>query len=578
MTKRLYTWMLCSVLFCVNIHAAEEPEIIEHGSDRYVINVDAMKPDKEMTLMDVLLTCPELLSDNGKRLSSDYEIRIDNVVLPLEDETILDAFKAIEISKIEIYLYTSVSTSGAGRLGTIDIIFKEQKSGSTSGKLQLEGGTQGNGKAYADIVTKTGNVTLRGYALGNFQRTKGSLTDFGWFSSRRAVENVHMNLDWDISENDNLKVKMTQGFLDGKDKLHDEQESSVIEIPELARDWSGVASYTRTLNDKGMTLLAELGAEYTNTHIEGAKMQDCFTYYFTETNIPCLNNALNILAGWEIDYLNSWTRDYDRQQIMFNDIYLQLDYKKGPWVLALGDRFRIINYWHRALNTDDTSLWSHSRTEHGYLASAGYKTGKHFVQGLFSRDYVTPLIYNYYAGYDETISHSLYLTNALTNMIYNAEARYTYQQANLVASGSIVHSWTTGAVFADERYTGIRASVTWRKGPLRLTAGADYYHETLFFPDSHRNVNVFNIRLIPSLLLKGGLRFSARLLYNSRRDLLVEVRPHLYASVKVSKDLGRHCTISADFHDIAGTPKMSLTQLGTYYDSRAVTFGFIYRY
>ena len=115
MTKRLYTWMLCSVLFCVNIHAAEEPEIIEHGSDRYVINVDAMKPDKEMTLMDVLLTCPELLSDNGKRLSSDYEIRIDNVVLPLEDETILDAFKAIEISQIEIYLDTSVSTSGAGR-------------------------------------------------------------------------------------------------------------------------------------------------------------------------------------------------------------------------------------------------------------------------------------------------------------------------------------------------------------------------------------------------------------------------------------------------------------------------------
>ena len=440
--------MLCSVLFCVNIHAAEEPEIIEHGSDRYVINVDAMKPDKEMTLMDVLLTCPELLSDNGKRLSSDYEIRIDNVVLPLEDETILDAFKAIEISQIEIYLYTSVSTSGAGRLGTIDIIFKEQKSGSTSGKLLLEGGTQGNGKAYADIVTKTGNVTLRGYALGNLQRTKGSLTDFGRFSSRRAVENVHMNLDWDISENDNLKIKMTQGLLDGKDKLHDEQESSVIEIPELARDWSGVASYTRTLNDKGMTLLAELGAEYTNTHIEGAKMQDCFTYYFTETSIPCLNNALNILAGWEIDYLNSWTRDYDRQQIMFNDIYLQLDYKKGPWVLALGDRFRIINYWHRTIHTDDTSRWSHSRTEHGYLASAGYKTGKHFVQGLFSRDYVTPLIYNYYA---------------LTNMLYNAEARYTYQQANLVASGSIVHSWTTGAVIADERYTGIRASVTWRK-------------------------------------------------------------------------------------------------------------------
>lgn len=567
------------MLFCVNIFAAEEQEIIEHGSDRYIINVEAMKPDKEMTLMDVLLTCPELISDNGKRLNSDYEIRIDNVVLTMDDETILDAFKASEISTIEIYLYTSVSTSGAGRLGTIDIYFKEQETGSTSGKVMLDGGTQGNGKVYADVVTKTGNITLRGYALTNLQHVKGSLTDYERFSSRRAVENAHLNIDWDISKNDNLKIKMTQVFQDSKDKLpNGDQESNVMEIAEIVRDWNAVASYTRTLNDKEATLLAELGAEYMNTHLEGVKVQDCLAYYFTETNIPCLNNALNILAGWEIDYLNSWTSNFDRQQTMFNDIYLQLDYKKGPWVLALGDRFRIINYWHRTYHTDDTSLWKHSRTEHGYIASAGYKAGRHFVQGLFSNDYNTPLIYNFYAGYDEKLKRSQYMIDTPTNMFYSVEARYTYQQSDLVASGSVVQSWTTGSMITDERYTGIRTSVTWRKGPFRLTAGADYYHGILFYPNFRRSINFFNLRLLPSLLLKGGLRISSRLQYNSRRQLLVEVHPHLYASVKVSKDLGRHCTISADFHDIAGTPKMSILQLGSYYDSRAVTFGFTYRY
>lgn len=567
------------MLFCVNVLATEEQEIIEHGSDRYIINVEAMQPDKEMTLMDVLLTCPELISDNGKRLNSDYEIRIDNVVLTMDDETILDAFKASEISTIEIYLYTSVSTSGAGRLGTIDIYFKEQEAGSTSGKVMLDGGTQGNGKVYADVVTKTGNITLRGYALTNLQHVKGSLTDYEWFSSRRAVENAHLNIDWDISKNDNLKIKMTQVFQDSKDKLpNGDQESNVMEIAEIVRDWNAVASYTRTLNDKEATLLAELGAEYMNTHLEGVKVQDCLAYYFTETNIPCLNNALNILAGWEIDYLNSWTSNFDRQQTMFNDIYLQLDYKKGPWVLALGDRFRIINYWHRTYHTDDTSLWKHSRTEHGYMASAGYKAGRHFVQGLFSNDYNTPLIYNFYAGYDEKLKRSQYMIDTPTNMFYSVEARYTYQQSDLVASGSVVQSWTTGSMITDERYTGIRTSVTWRKGPFRLTAGADYYHGILFYPNFRRSINFFNLRLLPSLLLKGGLRISSRLQYNSRRQLLVEVHPHLYASVKVSKDLGRHCTISADFHDIAGTPKMSILQLGSYYDSRAVTFGFTYRY
>lgn len=577
--KRLITWGFCTVLFCVNILAAEEQEIIEHSGDRYVINVDALKPDKEMTLMDVLLTCPELISDNGKRLNSDYEIRIDNVVLTMDDETILDAFKACDISTIEIYLYTSVSTSGAGRLGTIDIYFKEQETGSTSGKVMLDGGTQGNGKVYADVVTKTGNITLRGYALTNLQHVKGSLTDYERFSSRRAVENAHLNIDWDISKNDNLKIKMTQVFQDSKDKLpNGDQESNVMEIAEIVRDWNAVASYTRTLNDKEATLLAELGAEYMNTHLEGVKVQDCLAYYFTETNIPCLNNALNILAGWEIDYLNSWTSNFDRQQTMFNDIYLQLDYKKGPWVLALGDRFRIINYWHRTYHTDDTSLWKHSRTEHGYIASAGYKAGRHFVQGLFSNDYNTPLIYNFYAGYDEKLKRSQYMIDTPTNMFYSVEARYTYQQSDLVASGSVVQSWTTGSMITDERYTGIRTSVTWRKGLFRLTAGADYYHGILFYPNFRRSINFFNLRLLPSLLLKGGLRISSRLQYNSRRQLLVEVHPHLYASVKVSKDLGRHCTISADFHDIAGTPKMSILQLGSYYDSRAVTFGFTYRY
>ena len=167
--------------------------------------------------------------------------------------------------------------------------------------MLLNGGTLGNGKVYADVVTKTGNITLRGYALTNLQHSKGSLTDYEWFSSRRAVENVHVNIDWDISKNDNLKIKLTQGFQNSKDKILEDSESNMMEIPEFVRDWSGVASYTRTLNDNGATLLSELGADYANTHIEGVKMQDCFVYHFTETSIPCLNNALNILAGWEID-------------------------------------------------------------------------------------------------------------------------------------------------------------------------------------------------------------------------------------------------------------------------------------
>lgn len=570
--------LLCMMLLAGNLFAQEEQEIIEHHGDRYIINVDALKPDKEMTLLDVLQTCPELLSEHGKRLKSDYELYIDNVTLPLDNETLLEALKASEISTIEVYMSTAVSTGGTGRGGTIDIYLKEQDEGKTSGKVLLEGSTRGNGKAYADVVTRTGDVTVRGCALTNLKFAKGSMTGYDRFSARQGIENVHLNVDWNISERDNLKVKLFQTFLDTKDRLFPTPDDE-DEITELQRYWGAVASYTRTLNDRDASLLVEGGVDYLNTDLEDGKQRDCSAYLLTEAFIP-LTSGLEMLAGWEMDYYNMWMPRVDRQQMMYNDLYLELDYAKGPWVLSLGDRLRIINYWHRTERTADSPLWKHNRTEHSYLASAGYKTGGHFVQGLFSHDYFTPLISHFYTGFDEGMQRGKYLSNILTNMVYNVEARYTYQQANLVASASVQHTWSDNALVVDEQYTGARASVTWRKGRLRLTAGADFFHGILSGPgyDIDKHDNFFHLRLLSTLLLNGGLRISSTLMYNSHQDLLIESPGHLYASVKVSKDLGRHLTLSADFHDLAGTPSTTSYVLGNYYDNRAVTIGLTYRY
>lgn len=575
---RLTIVSLC-LLLCPGIIAAqEEQDIIEYAGDHYTVNVEAMKPDKEMTLMDVLQTCPELMSGNGRRLSENYEIRMDNVVLAMDDETMQEALKADEISTIDIYQHTPVYIGGAGRFGTIDIYLKEQADGTTSGKLLLEGSTRGNGKAYADVVTRTRDVTVRGYALANLHYAKGTLTDDIPYSSRQGIENVHFNIDWNISDNDNLKIKLTQNFLDSKHRI--QEEDGTIVMPDMQRYWSGVACYTRTLNDQGATLLSESGIEYLNTAYEEFKYRDCLVYHYTEASIPCLNNDLTILAGWEIDYDNLWAVDYDRQHMMFNDLYLQLDYAKGPWVLTLGDRFRIVNYWHRVYDWDDTSLWNNNRTEHSYLASVGYKTGKHFIQGLFSRDYCTPIIDDLFIGYDENLRRRRYVTDFKTNMVYSTEARYTFQKPDLVVSGSLIHTWENNNLLLDEQYTGVKASATWRIGCLRLTAGADYYHGNVKSHDYDvdKHSNFFHLRLLPTLLLNGGLRISSSLLYNSRQNLLTEMPAHLYASVKVSKDLGRHCTLSADFHDLAGSPRISVLQLGNYYGNRAVTLGCSYRF
>lgn len=587
--KKWIIGILCTLLFPYGVSAQTEQateqssskKIIEHCGDRYIINVDALNPDRNMTLMDVLMTCPELVSNNGKRLIDSYELRIDNVVLPMDDETFLEAMKAIDISTIEVYVQSSVAISGGGKSNIIDIYLKPQADGTTSGKLWLEGSTRGNGKAWADVVTRSGNVTLRGYALTNLGYARGELADVDRYTSRQTVEDVHLNVDWDISDKDNLVIKFFQDFLDSKQLLH----SDIISLPltNLQPHYMLTASYTRTLNDRGATLLTEGGGEFQKNHSDDISMQDGFAYLFSEARLPCFGDKLNTLVGWEIDYFNNLVSQVDRQQMMFNDLYLQLDFTSGPWVLTLGDRFRITNYWHRTyFEGPDHSLWNNNRVENSLLASVGYKSGGHFVQGFFNRDYLTPVINFIYEGYDMDTGRRTYNTALRTNMYHCAELRYTYQQPDLVLSGSALHAWSDDSPLADERYIGIRTSLTWHKGALRLTAGADFYHWSA--PDVHpvisdnRYCNYFDLRLLPTLLLDSGWRLSAKLLYNSRRELIEELPSHLYASVKVSKDFGRHCTLSADFHDLAGSGRLPSYLVGHYYDNRAITLGCTYRF
>ena len=68
----------------VTAFAADTDEIIEFRGDRYVIHVDRMKPDSTMTLLDVLNTCPEFLSVNGKKIDLNYIFRVDNIALVMD--------------------------------------------------------------------------------------------------------------------------------------------------------------------------------------------------------------------------------------------------------------------------------------------------------------------------------------------------------------------------------------------------------------------------------------------------------------------------------------------------------------
>lgn len=577
--KKQFFYLLITLLTCSLSPLQAQDEIITHMGDRYVINVEALNPDSEMTLMDVLHMCPELISNNGTTITSGFGFRINNTSLSLDRETTLQNIKASELKKVQVCIYTSSAKGVDGARGVIDIYYKTPDK-DVVGKVAVEGSTYGNGKLYADVNAKFNKGYITGYALTNNQYAKVWPSDGGKFTSRLMSEGAHLLVNLDLSSRDNLKMKFYQQFIDNKDRYTSPANTGTDVMPEIDRYWNFVSRYDHILNESGAMVTFEGGVDYLNSTIAGQRVRDTYPYYYTEFNIPVFKQAMWIMAGWEIDYNNHWNRNLNREQLMQNALYLQLDYSRGPWVITFGDRFKHLNFWNRWSNSADNGLFAHNRNENSYFASVGYKTGGHFVQAHFNRDYYVPAVEDFFDGTDA--GRALYNRSIPTELVWRAEGRYTYQCNNLVFFGNVLHMWKNDLPTPNEQTTALRTAVTWNKGAFRLTAGVNYYHRHINASDvsGARYENYYNLKLAPTLLLGHGFRLSSVLLYNSKRSV-VGTRPHLYASVKANKDFGRHINAYVNFHDIAGMPTMSLLQIyeaDQIFSNRALTVGMTYRF
>ena len=570
--KGIKTLPLVAMLLTCNMAARADEDIIEHEGDHYIINVDALHPDSEMTLMDVLNMCPEFVSANGGNLGANYVITVDEIDHYIDAETFFLYTKASEVSSITVFNSASVLHGYSGGTGLISVTYKQPDPSSTSGKVALEGSTYGNGKLYADFATRQKNVTVRGSALTNLQYAKGSMYEGGWFSSRHNTENAHLSLDWDISPKDNLKIRAYQQFFDHKERYnHDDPDESFV-TPMMEHYVDLTARYTRALSSQGAELIVEGGGDYLSMREDGERVRDSYPYLYTEVSIPCLNDDLQILAGWEIDYDNYWTRGSNRRQILENNIYVQLSYSHGPWTFTLGDRLNILGFWQRSYHPDfeESQLTRHHNNN--YLsASVGYSKGRHRLLGSIGRDTYIPGTEDFYSN---IMGNTVNFILPIQNTLWRSELRYTYQRGSFSWSSSVHHSWRDYSYSFSERLTGIRTSVTWHKGPLRITAGADYVHDQLKYDDDGSSLydNYYNLKLSPTLLLGKGFRLSSTLLYRSRQKF-TDRHAHLLASVKLNKDLGRHCNVYADFRNLAGMPTVTLLQAEESFYNRALTLG-----
>ena len=567
--ERLLTMVLTILLACSTFTTRAQEEIIEHEGNKYIIHVELLNPDSEMTLMDVLHMCPELMSNDGKSITAEYLLSVDDIMLSIDYEPLLENIKACELSQVIVCTYGSVDNAMDGTTGSIDLQFKEGSKG-VAGKLALNGSTYGNGKLYADIASTGDKVTVRGFAQTNLQYGKAESLSGTTVTSRNGVENAMLFVDWQATDDDVVKFKLSQGYGEQKDRLYNLDN---IEIMPSRQRWGEiVATYERNLNEQGAGLYFEAGMNYSNNNLEGVKERMATPWWIAECSFPLLKQALTITAGYEGGYTNGWYRGINREQYLYNDLYVQLNYKKGPWIITLGDRFRHNTFWNKPYDKGEESLWSHNRNDHALIASVGYHKGHHAIQGIFNRSFFNPVVS---AFIDYLIEdHTQYNTDYKTNYAWRSELRYTYQTERMVVTGSATHTLLTDLPTPNQSLTGLGASVTWNKGSFRLTGGANVYHQHIKLDDSS-NETFFTLKFAPTLLLGNGFRLSSVLLFNSKKDY-IEQHAHLYASVKVNKDLGRRCNVFADFHDIAGQPETTTLLLMQSYKNRALTIGLTY--
>ena len=407
-------------------HAASDDDIIEFQGDRYVIHVDRMHPDSEMTLLDVLNTCPEFLSINGKKIDKEYTFRMDNVGLVVDVESFLANVKACEIDRIQICSNTSVAKAVNGTRGVIDVYYRDDVK--TDGKLALSGSTYGNGQLYADVANRSEKLLVQAYALARSSYGKAYPTDVYRMTDRGLAESVHLNLDWKISKNDRLFIKAYQNFENKKQRIYD--PDLVETLPFYNRYVGLVLSYSHTFRNDAI-FFAEAGADYTRESKNDFKMGDCYPYGFMEYNTPIFTPDLWLMIGAEMDHENIWNIGVNREQYLKTDFYTQLDYTHGPWTLTLGDRYRMMNFWNRQYDSADRSMWTHARNNHSYLASVGYKAGHHFFQTLFTRRFFQPEMSDFLVDVAAPTTPLKYDADSYsTNLVHQGVLRYSYQQRN----------------------------------------------------------------------------------------------------------------------------------------------------
>lgn len=565
--KRGGTMLLsCAMLCAADIANAA---VIEHGADRYIINVDQMNLNGEETVLDLLMMLPDVMtidgrtvigdnSDNAtqKKLFGQYAVRVDNMNIQMNAESFVKNTKAKEIKCIKVCINPGVQKGCGGLKQVIDIYYRSNEKGN-EGRVAVEGDTYGKGEVFATDWLTGKSSSLHLYGLVDLENRK---FDDGT-KEHGFNENVRAHYNWDITDKDNMIITGAQTY---------NRTREIGGSPVFSRSFNFDDCYTRDLGD-GAYVMFQAGVDYNHDNEVGLRVMSTNPYGLIELGAPFISKNLYINGGIESGYSAETTDvigEYDvTSRSRYEDIYGQLDWTCGKFHLSVGDRVRFsTNYFS---NQYKNNIFNHTATSNFFTASTWLNVNEHnTVQATFARRFEGPDMNAVLFLHNDVWQG--YVKNVTESPLYTAELRYTYQKKDFNVMGIVknLHKNFAEGELDHDNILQVGATAYMHKGALRLTAGIDYNWQKSSFADGNKYNNFVNLKLVPQVSLSDGWRFTSTMLYNSRKAYESEyyTPANFYADVAVSKEINKHWLVEAKYHDLAGQ----------HTGNRAATVGFTY--
>lgn len=574
---------LLTLTLALGAMTTTQSAVIQHAGDRYIINVAEMELTGEESLLDVLQLCPDLITLDGNNvLGGDpfsdmygkYAIRIDNQEYGLDYTTLLHHLKAREIEQIKICHNAEVMKGCSSLKRIIDINLRKSEK-TTSGHMGLFGDTYGGGKVIASVLHQEDKLRILSHVEGNMQRS----SDDSNFSNHYSHEGAKVGLCWTPTERDNLEIDLFQTYT---------RNRMTGNLANYARNYHIQADYTHTLTNNGSSILFTLSTDHIGDNggnpSEKYHNRSDYPWGVVELAFPILSKDLWMTAGFEGGFsiekncIANYTNHSDYQ-----DYYGQLDWNIGKWTFMVGDRYRIIHFNLKQIDSQDKH--KHTTHDNAYTVSAAYNfTLGNTLQGSFAHRFYNAEFGDFItAGNQENEWTPIYTNDLNRRMAYVSELKHTFSSPNLVISSQVQNIHQDIKNGHDNRL-GIGSTLFWHTGILRLTTGFNYYwekqstlehynyeegmqQEGTYWDHLHSNYAVF--KLAPQLSLAEGWRFTSNLLWSTRRHeyTLTYAPANLYAEIGVYKNFGKHWALEGRFHDIAGqhTGNRAATIGATYY-------------